>query len=737
MERAHLNEMFSNLSMDYRRRRAQDNIDPGIDGVGPLEVLGTETYAAQNGSDHHTERFEMVQERIPVVRRGQSFYLGLQLDREFDPDIDSLRLEFDFGPTPSVPKSTKAVLVLGQDTEFTNPPSQWGLIINQTSGSFLTLQVLSPPICPVGIWRCNVITSLLGRPQQLRQRKFQEDIYILFNPWNKADAVYMRDEKDRNEYISNDTGKVWMGSYRQPKGRRWVFGQYDDIVLPTVMYLLELSGLSHADRGNPVHLSRAISAVINADDEDGLLEGRWDGDYGDGTSPHAWTGSLPLMERYLTSGGIPVKYGQCWVFSAIVVTVCRALGLPCRSVTNYVSAHDTNATMTVDKFYSKSGDEIEGGPDGETYDSCWNFHVWNDVWMARPDLPSGYGGWQIIDATPQEESDALYRCGPASVQAVRNGKVGFLYDTPFVFAEVNADVCHFQEDNASQWGFSRIRMNQYHVGRKIVTKAVDRDDDSGDSDMWDVTNFYKNLEGTKEERLAVFNAVKGSENVSMIYDFPTESAQDVTFDLVEIDEVPFGQPFDVVVNLQNNSNAVRTIDAVLSASSVYYTGIIKETLKKATGTFQIQPGQKESMRIRAKPEDYLTKFADHSLVKIFSIASVKETHQTWSEEDDFVLLKPNLTLHINGDLRVGAGCTAVFTFQNPLPRKLTDCHISVEGPGLQRPKMMKCSDVQGNGVFDYTESFHPRRSGPTKIVGTFTSAQLGGIFGSTTLIISP
>lgn len=31
--------------------------------------------------------------------------------------------------------------------------------------------------------------------------------------------------------------------------------------------------------------------------------------------------------------------------------------------------------------------------------------MWNDVWMARPDLPTGYGGWQAIDATPQETSD--------------------------------------------------------------------------------------------------------------------------------------------------------------------------------------------------------------------------------------------------------------------------------------------------------------------------------------------
>ena len=36
-----------------------------------------------------------------------------------------------------------------------------------------------------------------------------------------------------------------------------------------------------------------------------------------------------------------------------------------------------------------------------------NFHVWNEVWMLRPDLPSGFGGWQAIDATPQEASEGI------------------------------------------------------------------------------------------------------------------------------------------------------------------------------------------------------------------------------------------------------------------------------------------------------------------------------------------
>ena len=57
--------------------------------------------------------------------------------------------------------------------------------------------------------------------------------------------------------------------------------------------------------------------------------------------------------------------------------------------------------------------------------------------MARPDLPAGFGGWQVLDATPQEESEhgRGFKLGPASRQAIKLGQ-RMKYDVEFVISEV-------------------------------------------------------------------------------------------------------------------------------------------------------------------------------------------------------------------------------------------------------------------------------------------------------------
>lgn len=193
-----------------------------------------------------------------------------------------------------------------------------------------------------------------------------------------------------------------------------------------------------------------------------------------------------------------------------------------------------------------------------------------------------------------------------------------------------------------------------------MTKRININDPKGESDMWNVTDFYKNPEGSDAERLAVYNAVKGVPRAQHLYEIPGKEQEDVFFDLIDIDSVPFGQSFDVVVKIENKSSEVRNINAVLSASSVFYTGATANNLKKMQGNFKVNPGDKETLQIQISPEEYLDKLVDHSLIKIYAIANVKETKQTWSEEDDFTLVKPDMTIQVSGICKVGEDCTVNF-----------------------------------------------------------------------------
>lgn len=130
----------------------------------------------------------------------------------------------------------------------------------------------------------------------------------------------------------------------------------------------------------------------------------------------------------------------------------------------------------------------------------------------------------------------------------------------------------------------------YSVGRKIVTKRVDVNDADGDSDIWDVTTLYKNPENTAAERLAVYNAVRGIPGAQEFYEVKDSGEEsDVFFDLIDIDTVPIGESFDVVVKIINKSSEERTILAVLNAGAVLYTGAAAGDIKKSQGTFKVFP----------------------------------------------------------------------------------------------------------------------------------------------------
>ena len=62
-----------------------------------------------------------------------------------------------------------------------------------------------------------------------------------------------------------------------------------------------------------------ILLKVNSQDDNGVLEGRWDGCYGNDIKPGDWNGSVAILTKW-NSQNKSVKYGQCWVFSGVLTT---------------------------------------------------------------------------------------------------------------------------------------------------------------------------------------------------------------------------------------------------------------------------------------------------------------------------------------------------------------------------------------------------------------------------------
>nr|CCQ25772.1 transglutaminase [Macrobrachium rosenbergii] len=727
------------------------------DASQPAKILSVDFKAKENAANHHCEKYELLERRkdVSVLRRGGTFLITVTFNKTVDlKKQHQLKIYMSFGPRPNTQNGTQAVMTVSGKMMFDKNHEIWDVRVDEKTPTSATLEIQIPTEAPVGLWSTAFELADRGDKDGASRHLMRSEqmTYILFNPWNKRDYTYMAEEPKREEYILNDVGKVWIGSYPTARGRHWVFGQFDDAVLPACILLMEKAKVSPENRGDPIRVARAISRIVNSNDDNGVIMGRWDGNYEDGSPPTKWTGSIAILEQYVSTQK-PVRYGQCWVFAAVVNTVCRAIGLPARVVTNLNSAHDTNGSLTIDEYFDKDGEEYRynftgPNPEGER-DSIWNFHVWNDVWMARPDLPDGYGGWQVIDATPQETSDGVYQCGPASHEAIRQGQMHFKYDVPFVLAEVNADVVHWQVDDGAPDGFKKLSSNQFHVGKQVLTKAIGDVESGGfnKNDREDITQEYKPNEGSRAERLTLYTAARRSRAARHAFRLPSEAIEDVEFNIKDVERVPIGEDFSITVTMKNVGDANRTVTmknvgdanrtvtSLLTASSTYYTGAKAYPITRAEGEFVLKPNETKTLSLPVKYKDYFPLLVEHAMIKLVAICNVKETSFSWVGEDKFQVIKPDMIIELTTEAVVDQPLGVRFSFSNPLSNSLTKCSLVVDAPGLVRPKTIPLSNVPSKAKMVHEMKLYPKKETNCTIVATFNSIELRDLTGCVNVTI--
>ncbi|CAL8369688.1 unnamed protein product [Lota lota] len=554
-----------------------------------------------------------------------------------------------------------------------------------------TIQLCSPASASVGLYGLAVhIESPLGH-----QHYVVGGFVLLCNPWIKEDSVYM--DLDLQEYVQSDYGLVYMGTHLNVSSRPWAFGQYEPQVLEACLSMLQVSPqhlrdeqVDYLRRSDPVYLSRVVCAMVNCNDDRGVLQGKWDGRYLAGVAPTEWSGSADILTRWAQSNFRPVRYGQCWVFACVLCTVMRVLGVPSRVVTVFNAAHDTDGNLVIEEAYSTRGEKCER----RSIDSIWNFHVWVECWMGRPDLGSGFEGWQVVDPTPQERSAGEFVCGPAPVSAVRRAAVGIPYDTAFVFAAVDADVVRLILHGDLVLG--RF-VDRAAVGRLVCTKRPGADLPE------DLTHQYKAAWGPARSSSATRDPGDMNGTSPTSTRAPSREGQGgpqcisargsrtVLLGVsLALEKVPaLGESIRLCVTVSNRSGRRRLLRGHLNAQLKQFNSDACAPFWHLHRELPLQAGEVVVLHDSISSSDYESLLSCTDIVNVTVVVKDTSTKERVLATEEFSLTSPHISVQVQGGDRVQVKTKHAVhvSFTNPLTKPLSKAVLTLEGFGLFQDKL--------------------------------------------------
>ncbi|XP_053452017.1 protein-glutamine gamma-glutamyltransferase Z isoform X2 [Nycticebus coucang] len=559
------------------------------------------------------------------------------------------------------------------------------------------------------------------------------------------DDVYLPSEMLLQEYIMRDYGFIYKGHERFITSWPWNFGQFeDDIVdisfeiLNKSLYYLKNPSKDCSQRNDVVYVCRVVSAMINSNDDNGVLQGNWSEEYSRGVNPLEWNGSVAILRQWSARGGQPVKYGQCWVFASVMCTVMRCLGVPTRVVSNFHSAHNVDRNLTIDTYYDQNAEMLPT----RKQDKIWNFHVWNECWMIRKDLPPGYNGWQVLDPTPQQTSSGLFCCGPASVKAIKEGEVHLPYDTPFVYAEVNADevIWLFRDGQAQEI----LAHNTNSIGKAISTKMV------GSEQRQDITSSYKYPEGSPEERSVFMKASRkmlSPKRTSSPYldllgsgDFVGQTVR-LQLHLARTPE--WGQDLLLTLRLQRVPHRALPQGPLqlvvhFCAQALLHGGGTQKPLWRHGMQLNLDSGKETQWPLLLPFDNYRNKLTDEKLIRVSGIAEIRGTGRSMLVLKDISLEPPRLSIEVSERAEVGKALRVHITLTNTLTVALSNCMMVLEGSGLIDGQIANdLGTLVAGHTIQIQLDLYPIKAGPRQLQVLISSNEVKEIKGYRDILVAP
>ncbi|XP_004609663.1 protein 4.2 [Sorex araneus] len=659
-----------------------------------LRIKRCDFQASKNNEEHHTKA---ISSQHLIVRRGQPFTLLLHFRApvpKFGPALKKVTLIAQTGEQPSEANRTQATFPISS----LGDPKWWKAAVEDRDSESWTLSVTSPTDAVIGHY--SILLQVSGRKPRLLGR-----FTLLFNPWNREDDVFLENEAQRQEYLLNQNGLIYLGTADCIQAVAWDFGQFERDVVDLSLSLLSVDKQVGA-WGSPQHVARILGALLHALKEKQVLS------MAQATQEGALLGkrrgSVPILRQWLTGRGQPVHAAQAWVLAAVACTALRSLGIPARVITTFASAQGTGGGLLVDEYYNEEGLQNGEGQRGR----IWVYQTSTECWMARPALPPGYDGWQILHPSDPLGGEVLKSCDLVPVRAIKEGTLDLTPAVADLFAAVNAScvVWKCREDGALELTDS----NTKYVGNNISTKGV------GSDRCEDITQNYKYPEGSLQEKEVLEKVQKerleqGKDNGICP---PSLEISDPLYLFLETPcFLPLGGDVQFAVTLINPRDQEKTVQLAIGVQAVYYNGVLAAELWRKKMLLTLSGNLVQRITTSLSSSHFEQSPPQDTFLRLTAVATHSQSSLSCFAQEDIAISRPQLAIEMPKTAEQYQPLTVTVSIHNPLDAPLKDCVISLLGRGLiHRERSYRLGSVRPGTTLRTQFQFTPTHVGLQRLV---------------------
>ncbi|XP_039769781.1 protein 4.2 [Ornithorhynchus anatinus] len=713
-----------------------------------LPVVRCDLHASTNNPEHRTDG---IGARGLVVRRGRPFQVTLTLSATQPPCSPRIPTFTLVARTGAQAGGAEAVFPVSGHADGT----RWSAAVKERDPRRWVLSVTSP--ADAGVGRYSLLLQGSGKTRRLLGR-----FALLFNPWARGDAVFLEGEAQREEYLLNPHGLIFLGTQGGGWPRPWDFGQSDLVDFCLLLLDVDEEGRS---RGDPVHVSRLLGAVrlgeydtavnghtfpasplagsrpgthpgsgfpgrtrprssaamcrgaswasekgLNLIRERGIPAGSGTEARREEASAVREPGSVPTLREWVARPPGPAHRSPDWVLAACTCSALRAVGIPARVVTAFGCARDTDGGWTVEEFYDDEGLEAAGAPESR----IWASRVWTECWMARPDLSSGYGGWQVLDPLATEGGgerswqDALACCDLTPVRAVKEGAVAVAPGVSRLFASLNSACAVWVRSGAGPP--SRASAGAEYLGNYISTKGVDGDR------CEDVTRTYKYPEGSPREAEVLDGVWKERDR--------SEPRADLFVSLHAPSSFPLDGGAQLKVTVSNRSDEERAVRLTLGAQVLYSTGRLGARLWREERHLTLEGNRDRTFTTGVEFRESGRALENSSSLRLTAVGVDRSAGTCCFAREDVTAYKARATLEIPRTAVQFQPITAVIGIHNDLASSLDNCEVAIAGRGLvHRERIYRLGSVQPRGLLRKQIRLTPTHPGVLRLTARVSCGQ--------------